>query len=59
MQKSHARRLDELLDLGDAIVARATKGGATVAECVLRSGAELSAKVRPGAPRLVEGAGHH
>jgi PmbA protein len=53
------KRLDELLALGDAIVARATKGGATVAECILRSGAELSAKVRLGEPELVEEAGHH
>ncbi len=53
------KRLDELLALGDAIVARVTKGGATVAECILRSGAELSAKVRLGEPELVEEAGHH
>jgi PmbA protein len=53
------KRLDELLALGDAIIARATKGGATVAECILRSGAELSAKVRLGEPELVEEAGHH
>ncbi len=53
------RRLGELLELGDAIVARATRGGATVAECILRSGAELSAKVRLGEPELVEEAGHH
>jgi PmbA protein len=50
--------LDELLSLGASIVERATKGGATVAECVLRSGAELSAKVRMGKPELVEEAGH-
>jgi len=54
-----SRRLDELLELGDAIVARATRGGATVAECILRNGAELSAKVRLGEPELVEEAGHH
>jgi PmbA protein len=35
-----------------------TARGATVAECVLRSGAELSAKVRLGEPELVEEAGH-
>jgi PmbA protein len=53
------RGLSELLQLGDEIVKRATAGGATVAECVLRSGAELSAKVRLGEPELVEEAGHH
>ncbi len=52
------RDLQRLLDLGDAIVARATEGGATVAECMLRTGAELSAKVRLGEPELVEEAGH-
>jgi PmbA protein len=50
--------LDELLALGDRIVKTVTARGATVAECVLRSGAELSAKVRLGAPELVEEAGH-
>ncbi len=59
MTKPKSRRLDELLDLGDEIVKRATRGGATVAECILRSGAELSAKVRLGEPELVEEAGHH
>ncbi len=44
--------------MGDRIVERALKGGATVAECVLRTGAELSAKVRLGEPELVEEAGH-
>jgi PmbA protein len=53
------RGLSELLELGDEIVKRATSGGATVAECILRSGAELSAKVRLGEPELVEEAGHH
>jgi PmbA protein len=52
-------RLTELLELGDDIVARATRGGASVAECIVRSGAELSAKVRLGEPELVEEAGHH
>src|SRR5271156_3085970 len=51
--------LDELLALGDRVVKAVTARGATVAECVLRSGAELSAKVRLGAPELVEEAGHH
>ena len=52
------RQLADLLTLGDRIVATATKGGVTVAECMLRSGAELSAKVRMGQPELVEEAGH-
>ena len=50
--------LTRLLDLGDQIVKRAKDGGATVAECTLRSGAELSAKVRLGEAELVEEAGH-
>ncbi|HSQ67703.1 MAG TPA: TldD/PmbA family protein [Polyangiaceae bacterium] len=53
------RRLDELLELGDAVVKQAVAGGATVAECMLRNGAELSAKVRLGETELVEEAGHH
>ncbi len=53
------RFLDELLELGDSIVKQALAGGATVAECMLRNGAELSAKVRLGDPELVEEAGHH
>jgi PmbA protein len=52
------QELTSLLELGDRIVARATKGGATVAECMLRSGRELSTKVRLGEPELVEEAGH-
>src|SRR5579872_4132065 len=51
-------KLDELLALGDRVVKMAMSRGATVAECVLRSGADLSAKVRLGAPELVEEAGH-
>jgi PmbA protein len=50
--------LDELLTLGDRVVKAVTARGATVAECVLRSGADLSAKVRLGEPELVEEAGH-
>jgi PmbA protein len=50
--------LTELLELGDRIVGMATKGGATVAECLLRAGAELSARVRLGKPELVEEAAH-
>jgi PmbA protein len=53
------RDLSELLSLGDTILGMAReRGGADmVAECVLRSGAELSAKVRKGEPELVEEAG--
>jgi PmbA protein len=53
------RDLAELLELGDRILRMARdRGGADlVAECVLRSGAELSAKVRRGEPELVEEAG--
>ncbi len=53
------RDLAELLSLGDTILRQARgRGGADmVAECVLRSGAELSAKVRKGEPELVEEAG--
>src|SRR5580698_9996871 len=50
--------LDELLALADRVVKAVISRGATVAECVLRSGAELSAKVRLGEPELVEEAGH-
>ena len=58
MAASIDRGLEELLGLGERVVAMATARGATVAECVLRTGAELSAKVRLGAPELVEEAGH-
>ncbi len=51
------RELAELLELGDRVVAMATGRGATVAECVVRFGAELSARVRLGEPELVEEAG--
>ncbi len=57
--------LEELLALGDRIIALATRsssasgaGGITVAECMLRSGAELSARVRLDKPELVEEAAH-
>jgi PmbA protein len=56
--KSADKELSELLELGDRIVGMATKGGITVAECMLRSGAELSARVRLGKPELVEEAAH-
>ncbi len=58
MSLPNDRDLFSLLELGDRIVQRAMKGGVTVAECVLRSGAELSARVRLGKPELVEEAGH-
>jgi PmbA protein len=53
------RELDELLELGDRILKMTLERGGSglVAECVLRSGAELSAKVRKGEPELVEEAG--
>jgi PmbA protein len=59
MTASIDRDLVELLDLGDRIVRMATDRGGRdfVAECVLRSGAELSAKVRMGETELVEEAG--
>ena len=59
MTAPKGRNLSELLALGEHILERAQKGGATVAECIVRSGAELSAKVRLGEPELVEEAGHH
>jgi PmbA protein len=51
------RELEELLALGDRVVANAKKGGVDHAECILRSGAELSVRVRMGKPELVEEAG--
>src|SRR5258708_17194709 len=53
------RDLGELLELGDRILRMALDRGGPdlVAECVLRSGAELSARVRKGEPELVEEAG--
>ncbi len=58
MTTTRDAELTNLLELGDRIVAMATKGGVTVAECVLRSGAELSARVRLEKPELVEEAAH-
>ncbi len=49
---------DRLLAIGDDIIRRAMKGGATVAECTVRSGSELSAKVRLGEIELIEEASH-
>lgn len=54
MEEALDRELSELLLLGDRIVRMARSGGADVAECVLRTGAELSARVRLGEPELVE-----
>jgi PmbA protein len=51
------RELTEFLEIGDRVVAMAKERGATVAECVVRFGAELSARVRLGEPELVEEAG--
>ncbi len=53
------RELGELLDLGDRILrlVRERGGPGIIAECVLRSGAELSARVRKGEAELVEEAG--
>ncbi|MBL8607163.1 MAG: TldD/PmbA family protein, partial [Myxococcales bacterium] len=47
-----------MLAIGERIVKMAQDRGATVAECIVRSGAELSARVRLGEPELVEEAGH-
>lgn len=47
-----------LTDLADDLVQRALRRGADIAECIARSGAELSAKVRKGETELVEEAGH-
>jgi PmbA protein len=51
------KELDELSAIGRAVVQKAKLGGATVAECVVRSGFELSARVRLGEVELVEEAG--
>jgi PmbA protein len=49
---------ERLLAIGEGVVRRAIAGGATVAECVVRSGSELSAKVRLGEVELLEEASH-
>ena len=53
------RELSALLELGDRILKMTLERGGRglVAECALRMGAELSAKVRKGEPELVEEAG--
>jgi PmbA protein len=58
MGQSPSNDVKSLVELGERLVERALKGGVTVAECIVRSGAELSAKVRLGKPELVEEAGH-
>lgn len=45
------------VQIAKQVVDMAQKGGATVAESVMRTGAHLSASVRKGAPELVEEAG--
>jgi PmbA protein len=59
MSSSIDQELEQLVELGDRILRMAHERGGRdlVAECVLRSGAELSAKVRKGEPELVEEAG--
>jgi PmbA protein len=59
MTDSLDKDMGELLDLGDRILRMALDRGGPdiVVECVLRAGAELSAKVRKGEPELVEEAG--
>jgi PmbA protein len=49
---------DGLLDLAARLVERARAKGADVAEASARSGWELTAKVRLGAPELIQEAGH-
>ncbi len=51
------QELEELLALGDRVVARARALGADVAEAVASGGSHLSTKVRMRAPELVEEAG--
>jgi PmbA protein len=57
MSQSLDRELATLLELGDRVVSTARARGADVAECLLRTGAELSTKVRLGKPEIVEEAG--
>lgn len=49
--------IENLISLGDEVVAAATKAGADVAEATLREGSHLSTKVRLGEAELVEEAG--
>jgi PmbA protein len=48
-----------LADVGARVVEAALKAGADVAEVLAQDSAELSAKVRMGAPELIEEAGSH
>lgn len=48
----------KLLDLAGALVDRARRAGAEVAEAKARNGWELTARVRLGEPELVQEAGH-
>ncbi len=50
-------KTDELFALAERVVSRARARGADVAEATARQGSHLSAKVRLGAPELVEEAG--
>jgi PmbA protein len=61
MQTGHTmqRELAELLDLADRVVklTQEAGGAGVVAECTVRSGSEMSARVRKGEAELVEEAG--
>jgi PmbA protein len=50
-------RTNELIALGEKVVASALDGGATVAEATVREGSHLTAKVRMREPELLEEAG--
>ena len=50
-------REEKLLEIGRRVVERAKKAGADVAEAVVGEGSHLTAKVRLGAPELLEEAG--
>lgn len=50
--------IERLEELAADVVARATAGGADVAEAIARSGSNLTTKVRLGEPELVEEAAH-
>lgn len=51
------KELSRLLETGSRVVEQAKKGGADVAECVLRTGVDLSVRVRMGKTEHVEEAG--
>jgi len=50
-------RNEELIALGERVVAMAQEGGARVAEAAVREGSHLTAKIRMREPELVEEAG--